>query len=512
MRRILAIAGVLLAAGVIVVLGSGAGNGGSYQVRAIFRNAFSLVPGEDVKEAGVKVGKIKSLDVTPDQQAAVVLDIQKAGFQDFRTDATCTIRPQSLIGEKFVECTPTQPHPVGTPLAPPLRKITSGPGKGQHLLPVSQTMRPVDLDLVNNIVRLPYRERLSVIINELGTGLAGRGIDLRAAIRQADPALRETDRVLKLLGDQNRVLRDLARDSDTVLAPLGRQRRHVADFVAKAATVSQATAERRAALEANLRRLPAFLRQLKPTMTRLGALSDEMTPVLSDLGAQAPAIARLILELGPFSRAATPALKSLGSAADVGRVALVKAKPIISDLKDFATAAHPLTDHLAELTTSFHDTGGIERLLDYAFYQTTAINGFDAVGHYLRASLIVNLCSTYQTTADPACSANFTSTKTSAGARAAANAGRSPALVREDAVLRGASPQDVLGHRHRRHGARHRQRSGPAPLQLPVAVLPGQGAPARPTGPVGSAPVSHPAAPSENAVQSLLDYLLGGGP
>ena len=36
-----------------------------------------------------------------------MLDITKPGFQDFRTDAECTIRPQSLIGEKFVECTPT---------------------------------------------------------------------------------------------------------------------------------------------------------------------------------------------------------------------------------------------------------------------------------------------------------------------------------------------------------------------------------------------------------------------
>ena len=55
--------------------------GGDYQVRAIFQNAFSLVPGEDVKIAGVKVGKIDSLDVTPDQKAAVVLDITRAGLR-----------------------------------------------------------------------------------------------------------------------------------------------------------------------------------------------------------------------------------------------------------------------------------------------------------------------------------------------------------------------------------------------------------------------------------------------
>ena len=41
------------------------GDGGTYKVRAIFDNAGFVIPGEDVKVAGVKVGKVDSLDVTP---------------------------------------------------------------------------------------------------------------------------------------------------------------------------------------------------------------------------------------------------------------------------------------------------------------------------------------------------------------------------------------------------------------------------------------------------------------
>ena len=33
--------------------------------------------------------------------------------------------------------------------------------------------------------------------------------------------------------------------------------------------------------------------------------------------------------------------------------------------------------------------------MDYIFYQVAAVNGFDAFGHYLRAGLIVNQCSSY---------------------------------------------------------------------------------------------------------------------
>src|ERR1700704_1791335 len=97
-RRLVGIAVVALAVVGSVVLGIAASGGGSgYEVRAIFDNVASAVPGEDVKVAGAKVGVIESMDVTPDKRAAVVLRIDDARFTPFRADATCTVRPQSLI-------------------------------------------------------------------------------------------------------------------------------------------------------------------------------------------------------------------------------------------------------------------------------------------------------------------------------------------------------------------------------------------------------------------------------
>jgi len=261
MRRILAVTLVLAAAAALVVAGTGASNGGSgYQVRAIFDNAFALVQGEDVKVAGVKIGSIDSLDVTPDQKAAVVFTVTRPGFSDFRKDAECTIRPQGLIGERFIECTLTQPHPVGQQPPPPLDVIPKGqPGAGQHLLPSTNTSRPVDIDLVGNVMRLPYRQRLGIIINEFGTGLAGRGDDLNRVIRNADPALKATDKVLNLLASQNKVLGDLAKQSDIALAPLARERSHIQGFVDHAASVATATAQKQPAFQAQFQKLPAFL-------------------------------------------------------------------------------------------------------------------------------------------------------------------------------------------------------------------------------------------------------------
>jgi phospholipid/cholesterol/gamma-HCH transport system substrate-binding protein len=505
-KRLLAIACVLVAAAALMVFATGASDdGGTYRVRAIFMSAFSVIPGEDVKIAGVKVGKIESLDVTPDHKAAVVLRIDRPGFDDFRTDAECTIRPQSLIGEKFVECTPTQPRPENAQPAPKLRKIERGAGKGQYLLPVDRTSKPVDLDLLNNTLRLPYRERLAIILNELGTGLAGRGGDLRLAITNANPALKETDKVLAILAVQNRELADLARDSDTILAPLARDRAKVADFVTQANVTAQATAERSDPLEQNIAKLPAFLRELKPTMERLGGLSDQMTPVLTDLGKQAPAINRFIKELGPFSEAGIPALQSLGDAADVGRPALVKSKPIITDVGQLASTAKPLTNNLAALLTSLRDTGGIERLMDYLFYQVAAINGFDADGHYLRAGLILNACSQYAIASSPDCLATFPDAGSSSARAASASTVPGYADTRRSDSLR---QLDAYFHGKTLHLAKEpsaKQRASQKATQPTAATPPAQ--------PAASTPQPAPAASQPQTgdqAQALLDYLLGG--
>src|SRR5262249_11898875 len=147
MKRAIPIVVVFAVIVLAIVLIATRGSEPPYQVRAIFDNAGFVIPGEDVKVAGVKVGTIADLDVTPDATPAGVRRLALPGSQHFRRDASCIVRPQSLIGERFVECTPPQPRAVGTAAPPPLRKIGDGPGKGQYLLPVTNTQQSVDIDL-----------------------------------------------------------------------------------------------------------------------------------------------------------------------------------------------------------------------------------------------------------------------------------------------------------------------------------------------------------------------------
>jgi phospholipid/cholesterol/gamma-HCH transport system substrate-binding protein len=430
-RRIISIALVLIAVPLVLVFAVGAndGGGGGYEVRAVF-DYVRAVPGEDVKVAGARVGAIKSLDVTKDEKAAVVLSIDKSGFTPFHKDAHCTVRPQSLIGETFVECS------TGTTSAPDLDRIPAGqPGAGQHLLPVTNTSSPVDIDLLNNTLRGPYGQRLAIIIDEFGAGLAGRGSDLNEVIHRANPALRETDKVLATLAKQNRLLARLAVDSDRSLAPLARQRTRFANFIVEANRTAQASAERSADISASFQKLPQFLREFQPTLKDLGDFAGQASPVVSDLRQAAPGLNRFFEALGPFSTAALPAFQTLGDASDAGRVGLKAAQPTITKLADFASDTEPVAKNLSALAKSLDQTEAIDNLMKFVFFGTTSINGFDEISHFLRAGLIVNTCATYAATAPvTGCSATFTPNKV----QAAGGGSPDPILARTRTALRDA--------------------------------------------------------------------------
>lgn len=494
MRRIGLILGVTaLLVGAFVATGAGGEGGSGYQVRALFDTAAFIVKGEDVKISGVKVGKIRSLSVTPDNKAAVVLDITEPGYQDFRKDATCTIRPQSLIGEQYVECVPTQPRAEGEPLPPALAEIEDGPGAGQRLLPTEQTRTTVAIDLIGNINRLPVRQRLSLIINELGIGLAGRGEDLNAVIRRAAPALEETDKLLDLVADQNQVLAKLATDSDQIMRPLAREREHITGFAKRSSTVAAATVERQAAFRANFQKLPGFLRELTPTMRRLGQFSDATLPVATNLRVGARAINELIQRTGPFTRAATPALADLGDVGDVGIPALRRSLPIVRDLRAFGRQVVPVADDLEALLTSFRRNEGIERFMDTFFYTVQATNGFDQFGHFLRAGLLVNSCSEYAVTPAPECLSRFSPTSTASAAGTGDGtqsvAADDPVMQATAKVLNGAKPSDVLSAQQRRE------------VQEQIDTNLGRAQQA--------AAVPAPAAPGEGATDDVMDFLFG---
>jgi ABC-type transporter Mla subunit MlaD len=455
-----------------------------YFVRAVFDNAANLVQGEDVKIAGVPVGEVSGLDVTHDKKAAITLLIDDTDFTPWKADASCTIRPQGLIGEKFVECEP------GSSSAPPLPRIASGPGKGERLLAVDHTSSPVDIDLLNDILRLPYRQRLAILLSEFGTGLAGRGADLNQVIHRANPALRETDKLLAVLVKQNKTLAALARNSDKALGPLARERSKVADWIVQANATGQASAERRGDITRGIDLLPATLRQLKPTLADLDKVAKQGAPLLADIKAADRSMGPLIHNLGTVSEAGRKSFPSLGDALERGRPALIRARPLIQDLRALGKQAAPATDSLDKLTASLDETHALQKIDDFVYYLTTATNGFDSVGHYLRAGLVTNQCSSYAlVSGGSTCNAKFFSPFGSAGASSAGSASYSKGSSQGSVNPQGTLLQNLLGSADQ-PGQTQERKQGLARLRE-------------------RAQAKSPALRGSN--EPLLDYLLGSG-
>jgi phospholipid/cholesterol/gamma-HCH transport system substrate-binding protein len=505
-----AIAGAACVAALVIVVllaTSAGGSGGGYTVRAIFDDAGNLTVGEDVKIDGVKVGTVGSVTPTPHAKAAVVLEINNPGFQDFRQDASCTIRPQALIGEKFVDCLPTQPREEGTPLPPPLKTIPSGQeGSGQVLLPVTGTHSPVDPDLLGDITRLPEAQRLTIILNELGAGFAGRGSDLNAVLHRSNPALQGLEQVLAILAKENKTLTDLAVEGDRATAPLAADRGRLAGFIKEGKTVGQATANHRGALAQNLADFPAFLEQLGPAMERLGRFAEQTTPTFEDLGIAAPGINKTFENIGPFSKSLEGFLKTFGKNAKTTSSALKAVEPLLPLAKSLGKNAKPFAGNLSGLLTSVSSTGGLERLLDFIYLGGGSINGYDALGHFLRAEIFGSLCLTYSVEPSRTCTTGkFIGASSSSGKASAASAdSTSVVMQRTLAVLKGMTPAEATAK---------------YPGSLTAATNTGAGGATTGSGstaaaqPVGGAAAGttyySPSEESSEASGMLLNYLLG---
>jgi len=398
MRRVLAVTLVLACAGAYLLTQSGAKEEKGNQFTVEFDNAFGLVKGGDVKVAGVRAGTISKLRLDHKTKRALIdFEITKNGFGSLREDTYCESRPQSLIGEYYIDCTPGKSP---TEL------------KAGAKIPVEQTASTIPPDLLANVMRRPYRERLRVILNELGAGVGGRAEDVNATIRRASPALRETDKVLKVLARQNNVLKDLATDADLVIGDLARNRRNVGRFVKESEDAATASAERRQDIEGSLRRLPTFLRELRPTFAELGATADASSPYLRDLNASAGQLERFLENLGPFSEASRVNVRSLAKTADAGRPAIRSARPTVAELTKTTEKAPELANNLEIVLRDLDDRDraveadkrspggkgytGFEAVLSYIFDQMMAINIFDENGHILKINLSASECSEYQ--------------------------------------------------------------------------------------------------------------------
>lgn len=401
MRRLAAILlGLLLIAGVAsAVASSGSPAAGSGRFDVIFDDARGLVAGQLVKIAGARAGEVSAVHLTSGYKARIEATVQ-AKFLPFHHDATCTIRPEGLIAENYLECDP------GTVGSPPLR----GTGGYPPTVPVTHTTEPVSLVDLFNTFNLPTRQRLTLLLNELGIATAGRGQDLNQILLRANPTLALARQTIDVLVRQQAQLKSLIDSTATIAAQGAGHTGALKTFLDRAAALSTLTAQHRSALAQGIRRLPGLLSSARPALAQLDTVARDGTPLLHQLQAASPVLEQVSRDLKPFVAAANPGLARLSAALHTAIPALRQSLPLLGHLESYAHRSLGSTKLSARLYTNLQRHGFVEEFLSVAYYVATSLSRFDSTSHLLPLLLMAphnGACGRYATKPVAGCGAHY---------------------------------------------------------------------------------------------------------
>ncbi len=349
------------------------GSPSSWVVHAKFADASPLLVGNDVKLKGVKVGRIAGMRVDSDGHADVTMELDPAAMP-LHTDARLTVRPLSLLGERFLELD------QGSPAAPAL------PRGG--VIPATQTGRNTDLDEVLNTVDEPTGESLAALVTVLGEGLQGNGGNIDDTVRALAPAMRDTDSLAKVLDEQNTLLNNLVDNVEPVAGALARDDGRTLDnLVSSTQRLLGTTAARQQVLERTLAELPATLSSARATLAELTSTAGATVPTLKAIRPTTDNLSQISAELDRFAASADPALASLNPVLAKAQALLDEARPVVSTLRPSGPDTVAVASSLRPLVGELSDN--IVNVFNFIKYWALATNGSDGLSHYFRGMVMV---------------------------------------------------------------------------------------------------------------------------
>jgi len=181
--------------------------GGGDTYHADFADAGGLKTGDDVRIAGVKVGKVTSLDL---RGAMVRVGFQVGSGTEVGPDTTADIKIKTLLGQKYIALTP------------------DGSGQLKGDIPLSRTTTP--LDVTEAFIGLGQR------VGEIDTGQLAKAFDTIAATFKDTPpyvhsSLVGLQRLSTSIASRDSQLSQLLADANTVTETLAARDAEVAKLI-----------------------------------------------------------------------------------------------------------------------------------------------------------------------------------------------------------------------------------------------------------------------------------------
>lgn len=267
----------------------------SYRISATLPDAKGLVPGNEVRVGGVRVGQIESINPEPDPEAGrpvAILDLKlDKDLEELPRDSTIIVRARSALGLKYLE----------------INQGSSAEGYPQgSVIPLAAAHpEPVDLDEVLNTFDARTRQAAQENLVEFGNALAGRGPDLNEALGKLPGTLRVLEPVMRNLGSEGtRLERFVVALSAAAaeVAPVAEQQAEM--FVNLDVTFTALAGVARPFIQETISETPPTfavadqaLPVVRPFLRHSATLFADLRPGIQELSAAAPSIASA-LEVG----------------------------------------------------------------------------------------------------------------------------------------------------------------------------------------------------------------------
>lgn len=253
----------------------------TYEMEAAFRDAAGLRTGDDVRVAGVKVGRVTSVSADRDEGLVRVEWVIDQGV-DIGEQAGADIALETLLGSKYIRITdPAEGDQLMEDLP-----------REDRIIPVDRTTTPVDVfDLTRDAterIDATDNDRLNQLVNQLAAitdGKRGTITDLIEGVDQVATAINERENELDaLLASAEELSANLA-DKDDTLVQLIDSSRTILDFLVQRrdqlavalGAGSDAVRSLSVLIDTNAAELDAILSDLHPTL----AVVDRNLPELN---------------------------------------------------------------------------------------------------------------------------------------------------------------------------------------------------------------------------------------
>ncbi len=205
-----------------------------YRVTAAFKTAAELVSGDDVTISGIRVGKVDALTPLAGGGSAAVLLVHTQYAPLFR-DAHAVVKSKNLLGETYVELN--------------RGSAASGPMPDGGTIPKENTLTPVEIDQILDVLDQDTRDRLVLLINNLGAATAGNGDNLNASAADLRSLATSLSRIAAAVASQSSDLDTLISSLRKVLETLAAWHAEFRQMIADWDRLMAALAQREQALQ-----------------------------------------------------------------------------------------------------------------------------------------------------------------------------------------------------------------------------------------------------------------------